>query len=50
MLLYIFFIDLIKVFDLVSRDGFFKIFLKIGCFLKLLSLVILFYVDMKGIV
>lgn len=29
--LYIAFVDLIKAFDLVSRDGFFNILLKIGC-------------------
>lgn len=50
MPLYISFIDLTKAFDLVSRDGLFKILPKIGCPPKLLSLVTSFRVDMKGTV
>lgn len=50
MPLYISFIDLTKAFDLVSRDGLFKILPKIGCPPKLLSLVTSFHVDMKGTV
>lgn len=50
MPLYISFIDLTKAFDLVSRDGLFKILPKIGCPSKLRSLVTSFHVDMKGTV
>lgn len=50
MPLYISFIDLTKAFDLVSRDGLFKILPKIGCPSKLLGLVTSFHVDMKGTV
>uniref|UniRef100_A0A8W8JBQ4 Reverse transcriptase domain-containing protein n=1 Tax=Magallana gigas TaxID=29159 RepID=A0A8W8JBQ4_MAGGI len=50
MPLYISFIDLTKAFDLVSRDGLFKILPKIECPPKLLSLVTSFHVDMKGTV
>ena len=42
------FIDLTKAFDLVSRDGLFKILPKIGCPPKLLSLIQSFHTDMKG--
>ncbi|ROT60751.1 hypothetical protein C7M84_021675 [Penaeus vannamei] len=44
--LYIAFIDLTKAFDLVSRDGLFKILPKIGCAPRLLSIII----NMKGTV
>ena len=37
--LFIAFIDLTKAFDLVSRDGLFKILAKIGCPPKLLSII-----------
>ena len=47
---YIAFIDLINVFDLVSRDGLFKILAKIGCPPTLLSIVKSFHDDMKGTV
>ena len=36
--LYVAFIDLTKAFDLVSRDGLFKILAKIGCLPTLLSI------------
>ncbi|XP_037772691.1 uncharacterized protein LOC119568308 [Penaeus monodon] len=49
-LLYIAFIDLTKAFDLVSRDGLFKILAKDGCPPTLLSIIKSFHVDMKGIV
>ncbi|KAL8598641.1 hypothetical protein ACOMHN_013524 [Nucella lapillus] len=45
--LYIAFIDLTKVFNLVSRNGLFNILLKIGCPLKLYSIIKFFYDDMK---
>ena len=48
--LYIAFIDLTKAFDLVSRDGLFKILHKIGCPPKLLSMIQSFHTDMKGTV
>ena len=44
------FIDLTKAFDLVSRDGLFKILLKIGCPPRLLSIIRSFHEDMKGTV
>lgn len=50
MPLYISFIDLTKAFDLVSRDGLFKILHKIGCPPKLQSLIESFHTDMKGTV
>ena len=46
--LYVAFIDLTKAFDLVSRDGLFKILAKIGCPPTLLSIVKSFHDDMKG--
>ena len=46
--LYMAFIDLTKAFDLVSRDGLFKILEKIGCPPILLSIVKSFHDDMKG--
>jgi len=46
--LYVAFIDLIKAFDLVSRDGLFKILAKIGCPPTLLKIVKSFHDDMKG--
>ena len=50
MPLYIAFIDLTKAFDLVSRDGLFQILLKIGCPLKLQSMIESFHTNMKGTV
>ena len=50
MPLYVSFIDLTKAFDLVSRDGLFKILPKIGCPPKLQSLIESFHNNMKGIV
>lgn len=50
MPLYIAFIDLTKAFDLVSREGLFKILPKIGCPPKLQSLVESFHTEMKGTV
>ena len=44
------FIDLTKAFDLVSRDGLFKILPKIGCPPKLLTVIKSFHDDMKGTV
>ena len=46
--LYMAFIDLTKAFDLVSRDGLFKILEKIGCPPKLLLLIRGFHDNMKG--
>ena len=46
--LFIAFIDLTKAFDLVSKDGLFKIPPKIGCPPKLLSIIRSFHEDMKG--
>ena len=48
--LYIAFIDLTKVFDLASRDGLFKVLLKIGCPPKLQSMIESFHTDTKGTV
>ena len=48
--LYIAFIDLTKAFDLVSRDGLFKVLAQIGCPEKLLSIIKSFHTDMKGVV
>lgn len=50
MPLFIAFIDLTKAFDLVSRDGLFKILQKIGCPPKLLSMIVSFHTNMKGTV
>ena len=50
MPLYLSFIDLTKAFDLVSRDGLFKILPKIGCPPKLQSLIESFHTNMKGTV
>ena len=44
------FIDLTKTFDLVSRDGLFKILPKIGCLPRLLSIIRSFHEDIKGTV
>ncbi|KAG6934532.1 hypothetical protein G0U57_016975, partial [Chelydra serpentina] len=44
------FIDLTKAFDLVNRDGPFKILAKIGCPPKLLSVIQSFHDNMKGTV
>src|SRR6201996_3765554 len=49
-LLFVAFIDLTKAFDLVSRDGLFKILTKIGCPPILLSIIKSFHDDMKGVV
>ena len=48
--LYIAIINLTKVFDLVSRDGLFRVLLKIGCPCKLLSVIQSFHTDMKRVV
>ncbi|XP_078661585.1 uncharacterized protein LOC144905710 [Branchiostoma floridae x Branchiostoma belcheri] len=48
--LFIAFIDLTKAFDLVSRDGLFKILAKIGCPPKLLRMIQSFHTGMKGVV
>ena len=45
--LYVAFIDLTKAFDLVSRDGLFKIVAKIGCPPTLLSIVKSFHDNIK---
>ena len=50
MPLYIAFIDLTKAFDLVSREGLFRILSKIGCPPKLLSLIESFHINMQGTV
>ena len=50
MPLYIAFIDLTKAFDLVSRDGLFKVLPKIGCPPKLQSMIEYFHTDTKGTV
>ena len=48
--LYIALIDLTKAFDLVGRDGLFKVLPKIGCPPKLPSMIESFHNDMKGTV
>ena len=48
--LFVAFIDLTKAFDLVSRDGLFKILPRIGCPPRLLSIIRSFRDDMKGTV
>ena len=48
--LYVAFIDLTKAFDLVSRDGLFKILAKISCGPTLLNIVKPFHDDIKGTV
>ena len=50
MPLHIAFIDLTKAFDLVSRDGVFKVLPKIGCPPKLQSMIESFHADTKGTV
>ena len=45
--LYIAFIDITKAFDLVSRDGLFKVLPKIGCPPKLQSMIESFHTDTK---
>ena len=50
MPLYVAFIDLTKAFDLVSREGLFKILPKIGCPPKLQSLLESFHSNMQGTV
>ena len=47
---YIAFIDLTKAFDLVSRDGLFKVLPKISCPPKLQSMIASFHTDTKGTV
>jgi len=42
--------DLTKAFDLVSRDGLFKILPKIGCPPRLLNIIKSFHQDMRGTV
>ena len=46
--LYVAFIDLTKAFNLVSKDGLFKILAKIGCPPTLLSIVKSFHDDING--
>lgn len=46
--LYIKSIDLTKAFDLVSRKGLFSLLKKIGCQLKLCSMVVSFHTNIKG--
>ena len=48
MPLYIAFIDPTEAFDLVSRDGLFKVLPKIGCPPKLQSMIESFHTDTKG--
>ena len=50
MPLYIGFIDLTKAFDLVSRDGLFKVPPKIGCPPKLQTMIEYIHTDTKGTV
>ncbi|XP_066302904.1 uncharacterized protein [Branchiostoma lanceolatum] len=50
MPLYIAFIDFTKAFDMVSRDGLFKILPRIGCPPKLRSLIESFHTNIKGTV
>ena len=50
MPLYIAFIDLTKAFDLVRREGLFKVLPKIGCPPKLQSMIEYFHTDTKGTV
>ena len=50
MPLYIAFFDLTKAFDLVSRDGLFKVLPKIGCPPKLQSMIESVHTDTKGTV
>ena len=50
MPVYIAFIYLIKAFDLVSRDGLFKVIPKIGCPSTLQSMIESFHTDTKGTV
>ena len=50
MPLYINFIDLTKAFDLVSRNGLFKVLPKIGCPPKLKSMIESSHTDTKGTV
>ena len=47
--LYLAFIDLTKAFDLVSRTGLFKLFEKINCPPKLLSIITSFHVNMQAL-
>ena len=50
MPLYIAFIDITKAFDLISRDGLFKVLTRIGCPPKLQSMIESFQTDTKGTV
>ena len=49
-MLYIAFIDLTKAFDLVSRDGLFKLLPKIGCPPGLFNIIRSFHEGMQGTV
>ena len=48
--LFVAFMDLTNAFDLVSRDGLFKILPKIGCLPRLLNTIRSFHEEMKGTV
>lgn len=44
---YVVFIDFIKVFDIVLREGFWSVFKRFGCIDKIINLVRVFYDGMK---
>ena len=46
--LYLAFVDLTKAFDLISRDGLFKLLVKIGCPPKLLAIIKSFHDNTQG--
>ena len=48
--LFVAFIDFAKAFDLLSREGLFKILPKIGCPPRLLNIISSFHEEMKGTV
>ena len=48
--LYVAFIDLTKAFDLVSRDGLFKVLKKVGCPSGLLGIIKSFHNGMRGVI
>ena len=50
MPLYVAFIDLTKAFDMIGRDGLFKVLQRIGCPPKLQNLIESFHSNMKGTV